>query len=209
MTNKLALLGASGHGKVVAEIAELNGYEVVFFDDAFPVKQRLEHWPILGDSISLLSFALEYDACVSIGNNDVRKLKQNELQKYNFKLPPLVHPKACVSQYATLNSGTVVMAGAVVNAFAHVERGVIVNTGAIIEHDCKVGAFSHISPNATLAGGVVVGNSVWIGAGAVVKQQVVIGDNALIGAGSAVIAHVSSSTIVVGVPAKSKEGMQC
>ena len=30
---KLAILGASGHGKVVADIAELNGYDVVFFDD--------------------------------------------------------------------------------------------------------------------------------------------------------------------------------
>ena len=35
--NCLAILGASGHGKVVAEIAELQGWKkIVFFDDAFP-----------------------------------------------------------------------------------------------------------------------------------------------------------------------------
>ncbi len=35
--SRLAVLGASGHGKVVADCAELVGWsDIVFFDDAWP-----------------------------------------------------------------------------------------------------------------------------------------------------------------------------
>ena len=34
MRDKLVIIGASGHGKVIADIARLNGYhEIVFLDD--------------------------------------------------------------------------------------------------------------------------------------------------------------------------------
>ena len=34
MKNRLVIVGASGHGKVVADIAQLNGYtDIVFLDD--------------------------------------------------------------------------------------------------------------------------------------------------------------------------------
>ena len=34
MKDKIVIIGASGHGKVVADIAKLNGYqEIVFVDD--------------------------------------------------------------------------------------------------------------------------------------------------------------------------------
>lgn len=43
----LAILGASGHGKVLADIAELTGWDkVVFFDDAWPEVQRNGAWEV-------------------------------------------------------------------------------------------------------------------------------------------------------------------
>lgn len=34
MKDKLVIIGASGHGKVIADIAKLNGYqEIIFLDD--------------------------------------------------------------------------------------------------------------------------------------------------------------------------------
>lgn len=34
MESKIVIIGASGHGKVIADIAKLNGYqEIIFLDD--------------------------------------------------------------------------------------------------------------------------------------------------------------------------------
>ena len=47
--SSIALVGAGGHGKVVAEIAELNGYnKIVFFDDKYPQLEKVGSWPIEG-----------------------------------------------------------------------------------------------------------------------------------------------------------------
>ncbi|NIQ11431.1 acetyltransferase, partial [candidate division KSB1 bacterium] len=48
---RLAILGASGHGKVVADIAECCGWsEFFFFDDAWPKLQRNGRWSVQGNS---------------------------------------------------------------------------------------------------------------------------------------------------------------
>ena len=202
----LAILGASGHGKVIAELAELNGYHVVFFDDAYPQKKTIEGWPILGGSQALLSAISEYEICVGIGNNTIRQQKQYALQQLGGFFPVLVHPSATISKYARLNRGAVVMAGAIVNGFADLKEGVVVNTGSVIEHDCIVEAFAHISPNSTLAGGVTIGRCAWVGAGTVVKQLVNIGERTVIGAGSVVIKDIPEGVTAFGVPARIKEG---
>lgn len=204
MIPKLAILGASGHGKVIADIAELNGYSVVFYDDAFPKIDSIAHWPVIGNTRDLLKSLNEYSLCIAIGDNLIRRKKQSELQEAGGKFPVLVHPSATISRHANLGHGTVVMAGAVINAFAEVDCGVIINTSAVIEHDCKINEFSHISPNATLAGGVTVGKCVWIGAGSVVKQLVNVDDNVVVGAGSVVINNIPKGTTAVGVPAQIK-----
>jgi sugar O-acyltransferase (sialic acid O-acetyltransferase NeuD family) len=203
---KLALLGASGHGKVIAEIAELIGYnDVIFFDDAWPAKNQIGPWFIEGNTNSLIARKNEFDACiVSIGNNSVRQKKQCDLQQQDLCFVCLVHPNAVVSRYASVDVGTVIMAGTVVNAFTKIGQGCIVNTGATIDHDCVLDDFVHISPGAHLAGDVSVSAFSWIGIGASIKQGICIGFNAIIGAGSVVISDIPADSVAVGVPAKIK-----
>lgn len=200
----IAILGASGHGKVLAELAELNGYtHIAFFDDTWPEKAQLEHWSIVGDS-SVLFDSLEYfDACiVAIGNNSVRLNKLVALQKNKASLVSLIHPKATVSRYAQLGIGSVVMANATINPFARVGMGGIINTGAVVEHDCILGRVVHLSPNSALAGGSHLGDGVWLGIGSVTKQLVRIGTNTIIGAGAVVTKDIPSNVIAVGIPAE-------
>lgn len=199
---KLAILGASGHGKVVADTAELLGYEVFFFDDAWPQLEANDHWPVVGDTARLLSLVGEFSgAAVAIGNNRIRLDKLNLLGDAGFDLPVLVHPQACVSRYAVLGSGTVVFAGAVVNADAQLGSGVILNTGCTVDHDCVLGDAVHVSPGANLAGGVQVGARSWIGIGSAVRQLVIIGADVVVGAGAAVVKDVPDRVTVTGVPA--------
>jgi sugar O-acyltransferase (sialic acid O-acetyltransferase NeuD family) len=201
---RLAILGASGHGKVVADAASLSGWvEIVFFDDAWPAVAKNGPWAVVGRSRDLLTKAAEFDgAVVAIGNNGIRMARQQELVSAGLKLITVVHPSAVVSPHAFVGVGSVVFANAVINACATLGAGCIVNTGAVVEHDCEVGGFSHLSPNAVLAGGVKAGQKVWVGAGATVKQLVALGDEVIVGMGSAVLRNVPAGKTVVGVPAR-------
>lgn len=201
---RLAILGASGHGKVVADIAELNGWgEVVFFDDAWPELKTNSVWAVVGNTDDLLASTHHYDGVfVAIGNNEVRLNKLNLLKQKNISLPSIIHPHAIISRYAKIDNACVVCAGVVVNADANIGFGSILNTGCSIDHDCTLGKAVHISPGARLAGGTQVGQCSWVGIGAVTRQLITIGSNVIIGAGSVVVKDVITNTVVIGNPAK-------
>lgn len=201
---RLAILGASGHGKVVADTAECCGWQAVeFFDDAWPELQKNGVWPVVGDTAALMRRLADFDGVlVAIGSNRIRHTKLLELRAAGACLVTLVHPSATVSRYAVIGEGAVVFAGVVVNAEARINLGGILNTGCSIDHDCLLGDAVHISPGARLAGGVQVGDLSWIGIGASVRQLVRIGERVMIGAGSAVVSDISNDVTVAGVPAK-------
>lgn len=196
----LAILGASGHGKIIADIGENCGFSVTFFDDQ--QQGNLGPWKIKGTSEDLLESCKKFDGVIiGIGNNATRQDKLSVLVSAGATIPNLIHPSASVSQYANLGIGSVVCAGAIVNAFVSAGKGIIINTGATVDHDCYLGDFTHLSPGVHLAGGVRVGSRSWIGIGASVIQQVEIGQDTIIGAGSVVIRNIPDSVTAVGVPA--------
>lgn len=199
----LAILGASGHGKVIADLAEKIGYQCVFFDDAWPNKDKVGHWQIVGNTDFLIQRLTEFNAVsVAIGHNAIREQKQTLLISKSAVFPVLIHPHASVSRYAKIGAGSVVFAGAVINADADIGQGVILNTNCTVDHDCTIGSFSHISPGANLAGGVCVGSNAWLGIGAVVKQLVTVGSDAVVGMGAVVTKDVPAGVTVVGNPAR-------
>lgn len=203
--SRLALLGASGHGKVVAEAAMLSGWdEVVFYDDQWPAIKTVGPWRILGTAGDLLQHVHDsFDAAVvAIGKNATRLAFHQNLAAAGIPTPIIVHPSAVVSGFAQLGAGTVVLANGTINPFAVLGVAGIVNTAASVDHDCVLGDGVHLSPGVRLGGGIVVGDRTWIGAGAVVKNGLSIGRDAIVGAGAAVINDVSDATTVVGVPAK-------
>lgn len=204
MMKTLAVLGASGHGKVVADTAQCCGWERVdFFDDAWPSRTKNGNWSVVGDSAALHMRIEEYDGViVGIGNNSVRHAKLEMLLNIEAPVVSLLHPAACISQYASIGVGSVVLAGVVVNTDAHIGFGAILNTGCSIDHDCVLGNAVHVSPGARLAGGVLVGECSWIGIGACVRQMIRLGRDVVVGAGAAVINDVADGRCVVGVPAK-------
>lgn len=201
---RLAILGASGHGKVVADIAECCGWQHVdFFDDAWPELQQNGPWQIVGDTAVLLSSMANYDGIVvAIGNNAIRSQKLQDLKSDGACLVTLLHPTATISRYAFVGIGSVVMAGAIVNAGASIGVGAILNTGCSVDHDCTLGDAVHVSPGARLAGDVHVGDCCWVGIGASVRQGTTIGARTVIGAGAAVVNNLPDGVTAVGVPAR-------
>lgn len=201
VTRSLAILGAGGHGRVVADCAEALGWTVEFFDDSSAPEPG--HWPLVGDGRDLLERIGAYDGVVvGIGANRVRLDRQRMFAERGGRIVTLVHPRATVSRHASLGAGTVVFAAAVVNVGAVIGEACIINTGAGVDHDDRLGDGVHVSPGAHLAGGVTVGECAWIGLGASVREGVLIGRNVRIGAGAAVITSTLDDLDLVGVPAR-------
>lgn len=201
---RLAILGASGHGKVVADTAECCGWQAIeFFDDAWPELQVNAAWPVAGNTVSLMDRISDFDGVVvAIGNNQIRFAKILELRVAGACLVTLIHPSATVSRYASIGAGGVLFAGAVVNAYTSIGQGVILNTGCSIDHECVLGDAVHVSPGVRLAGDVKVGDFSWIGIGACVRHQIRIGQRVIVGVGAAVVSDIPNDVTVAGVPAK-------
>lgn len=199
----LAILGAGGHGRVVADCAEAAGWTGILFFDDRPSKALPGSWTFAGSGADLLERLPEFDGVViAIGSNAARLDWHRRLAALGAPLVSIIHPRACVSQYASLGVGTVVCAGAVISIGVKAGEGVIINTGATVDHDCTLADGVHVSPGAHLAGGASVGEGSWIGIGAVVRELVAVGERVRVGAGAAVVAPIGNDVTVVGVPAR-------
>lgn len=203
MRNALGIVGASGHGKVVADIALASGIsDIVFYDDDIS-KFGLIHYgfPVVGSLADA-----SYDSCeqyvVAIGDNITRKRVQRSLVSRGCRFASLIHPFSCVSPTVEIGEGVVIMPGVVVNACARIGDGCILNTESSVDHDCVIGGFCHISPGAHLAGSVEFGDMVWAGIGASVVNGVSVVSESIIGAGAVVVADILEIGTYVGVPAK-------
>lgn len=195
MMNKLIIIGASGHGKVIADIAIKNGYsDIVFLDDDENIKE-CAGFPVVGKTCKAIK--MDGDKIIAIGNAKIREKMQTSINTVT-----LIHPNVSISRRVSIGEGTVIMAGAIINSDTRIGKGCIVNTGASIDHDCEIGNFSHISVGSHLAGTVEIGDRTWIGAGAIVSNNITICDDCMIGAGAVVIKDIKESGTYVGVPAE-------
>ena len=195
---KLAIIGASGHGKVIADIARRNGYsEIVFLDDVESIHE-CGGYTVIGKSSE--AGTIDADVIVGIGNSDIRKRIQESIP--HEKMVTLIHPDAVIAEDVEIGAGTVVMAGAVINPGVGIGKGCIINTCSSVDHDCEVGDYVHISVGSHLCGTVSVGSGTWIGAGATVSNNISICPDCMIGAGAVVVNDIQESGTYVGVPAK-------
>lgn len=197
----LLIVGAGGHGRVVADAACSFYERIAFLDDV--AQESSDDWPVLGRPADVERFADQFsEFAVAFGDNEKRLLFSERVLGLGLKLALIIHPTAAMSARSSLGSGTVVMAQAAINGGTTLGRSCIVNTGATVDHDCRLGNAVHVSPGAHLAGRVTVGDRAWIGVGAAVKDGVSIGADSIVGAGAAVVDDVAARTVVRGVPAR-------
>ena len=198
----LIIIGASGHGKVLADIAKMNGYENISFLDDNSVLKNCGQYKVLGDC-SLID-SLDCDFIVGIGDAFSREKIQNTLKSKNKKIITLIHPFTNIAADTQIGVGSVVMAGAVINSGSIIGEGCIINTCASVDHDNTLENFVHVSVGAHLAGNVTVGTRTWIGIGAVASNNINITRDCLIGAGAVVVKNIKVSGTYCGVPARLK-----
>ena len=205
LSSPLVIVGAGGHGRVVAALAERAGHTVRGFLDR-GVEPKAKEVPVLGGDEYLDStLARDITIAMGLGSRSLRERRRALCDYVDAKgllAPILIDPDASVASSVDIGSGTQVLMGARVQPGASIGEWCIVNTAAVIEHDCRIHANAHVAPAAVLCGGVTVGEGTFIGAGSVVKEGVSIGSGVTIGMGAVVIHDVSDGQTFVGVPAR-------
>ena len=190
----LAIYGASGHGKVIRDIAKRVGYKnIIFIDDGNNSYFSYEEFKTQIDCKNV---------ALGIGDNYVRGKIYKKLRYDNYNIVTLIDPSSIIGSSVEIKEGTVVMPNVVINNNSKIGKGVILNTSCVVEHDNDIHSFVHISPNVSLAGNVKIGKFTHIGIGSSVIQNISIGENCIVGAGSVIINNIEDNIKVVGVPAK-------
>lgn len=202
MSKKVIIIGAGGHAKVIADIVNKLGDEVVgFLDDNIELQNK-----VIYDgkkNIGTLKDINKYKDLyfiIGIGNNKVRKKIDEE---HNLKWYTAIHPNAVIASDVIIGEGTVVMAGTVINSSSNIGRHCIINTRVSIDHDNQICDYVHISPGATLAGTVTIKELSWVCAGATIINNITVEKNNVIGAGAVLVRNITeNNSTYVGVPAK-------
>jgi len=107
--SSLLIIGAGSFSTEVEELARLLRYtDIALLDDKSPVA--------IGTMQDIGKMRKRYDtAIVALGNNENRKRFHEELVRYDFNIPTLIHPAAYVSPDAQLAPVCIVRTNAVVS----------------------------------------------------------------------------------------------
>jgi len=205
--NTLIIIGAGGHGRVVADCAEQTKryQKIVFLDDCYSQRKKNLHWDIIGSTDSFIHHIDNTDFVVAFGNNKLRGQILEKLLKAKANVVSVIHPTAYISPYSKIGIGVVIFANVVINIGSNIQDGCIINTSASVDHDCVIEPNVHISPGAHIAGGVNIGAYSWVGIGASIIECVTLNENTQIAAGAAVTQSTQANALYAGIPAMFKK----
>ena len=213
---KITIIGAGGHGRVVASIlhtmAKLDSsIKFAGFIDRQPGKDSYfgstigtdEQISDLTKDNKISHFIIGLG--VVKGGDNVRETLFERARSEGLIPMSAISPFATLAEDVKIGTGTVIMPGVVINTGAIIGQNCIINTGAIIDHDCNIGDNVHIAPGCVLSGNVSVGRQTLIGVGTCVRHGVAIGHGCTIGAGSNVVGSIESRSIAFGNPARRQQ----
>ncbi len=198
------IIGAGGHGQVVADILmDLGIMPRGFLDDNANIEEVLEI-PVIGPIE--VAKKLKGKFVIAIGNNKKRKEIVEKLNLPLEKFITVIHPSAIVSKGVKIGYGNMIIGGAVINTGTKIGNHIIINTSSSIDHHNIIEDFVHIAPGSHTGGNVYIEEGAFIGIGASILPKIKIGKWSQIGAGAVVIKNICSYTTVIGVPARPLKG---
>jgi sugar O-acyltransferase (sialic acid O-acetyltransferase NeuD family) len=201
---RIAIIGAGGHAKVVADAVLASGSDQIvgFFDDNPALwKNMIFGLPVRGPITGWRDHSV--DALIlGIGDNAARKKIFAQFSSAGAKFATALHPRATLARGVVIGEGSVVLANVVVNADTQIGRDCILNTACTVDHDCIVGDHTHLAPGVNIAGDVQIGEGAFAGIGAKMIPGITVGDWAFLGAGAVATCDVAAGARVVGIPAK-------
>jgi sugar O-acyltransferase (sialic acid O-acetyltransferase NeuD family) len=196
----LLIVGSGGHASVLLDAAK----RMKQWDSVLVLDQQSKGVAIPVDDVysNRHQYKSTHEVFVAIGDHQHREKVTNELISEGFTLATIVHPSAVIADGVSIEEGSCVLAGVILNPYVRIGKGVIVNTGARLDHHNRIGDFTHVCPGSVLAGDVTIGTHCFLGAGSIVSSQVAITDHVTLGAGCVVVKSINEPGTYVGVPSK-------
>ncbi len=200
MKEDIYIIGAGGHGQVVADALMTSGLILKgFLDDDLNLKE-VSGIPVIGPI--KLAKELEGKFIVAIGDNRARKKIVEMLNLPDKRYFTVIHPSAIIGRGVKIGVGTMIIGGVVINTKTKIGKHVIVNTSSSLDHHNIVGDFVHIAPGTHTGGEVRIEEGSFLGIGTSVLPRINIGKWTKIGAGAVVIKDIPPYSTSVGIPAK-------
>ena len=208
---KIAIMGASGFGREVADIAVACGYKHLVFLSPDGNADEIGEYEVLIDNEETVTKlqGQGFVFAIGIGNPQVRKRIKEKYPQLSY--PNLIHPTVTfgVNQEKKLPAAE----GNIIAAGCHFSNNIIFgnfgifNFNTTVAHDCDIGDFVSIMPGTIVSGNVHICDLVYVGARSVIIQgkpekKLKIGQNSFVGIGSVVIGNIKEGTKVFGNPAK-------
>lgn len=204
MRTKIAIIGYSGHGYVVADAVINSEMPLTHYCDRMEKQENPFGLKYLGfeDDVDFPGWLADFQYLLGIGDNRIRYSIGLKIRDRKKLMPNVVHRNASLSSKVNLGCGNLVSTNVSINVLTEIGDFCILNTGCIVEHECEIGNGVHIAPGAVLAGHVKVGDLSFIGANSVIKQGVRVGKNVTVGAGAVVLKDVADNQTIVGNPGR-------
>lgn len=205
MSKPYIVIGAGGHGVVIADILRKRGYFVKgFLDDGVAIDTEILGAKVLGRIERCISHR-ECVFIIGIGDNDIR---QSIAQKYPLEYGSAIHPSAILGEQVKIGRGSALMAGCIINPRTVIGEHCIINTSASLDHDNIIGDFVHVSPGAVFGGDVRIGDCTHVGIGACLRHRISICSDVTVGAGAVVVKNITRPGVYFGLPAIDKTGLK-
>jgi sugar O-acyltransferase (sialic acid O-acetyltransferase NeuD family) len=206
---KLLMVGSAGHASSVVDIVErMGGWQIAgLLDSQVPAGSSRLGYEVVGRPEDIAALAGRYGIeglLLAIGDNWRRRKVAGLLRAAAPALPFVraIHPASVVGKNVTVGCGTVVMAGAVINANCQIGDFCIVNTRASLDHDGVMADYASLAPGVTAGGDVEIGELSAICIGATLSHKVRIGRETVVGAGSTVLHDLGDGLVAYGTPAR-------
>lgn len=203
MNNNIFIYGAGGHASVVADTAQILGWNIIgFIDDTSNAQTSHCGINVFSKLPSPNAANNAFSVICAIGDCEARLRICQFLTSQNYVFATILHPAAIISSRSNIGQGVYIAAGAVVDPGVTIGNWSIINNNATICHDTLIGEACHAAPGSLVASHCIIDEAVWIGLGANIIERITVGSHSFIGAGAVVVKNIHSNKLAYGAPAK-------
>lgn len=203
----LGILGAGGLGREVLEAARAANAAEKRYDGFVFIDVRTDIGQVCGVRVCTLEeavkdFGSELEVILGVGQPALRKKIIKETDELRLPWARIIHPKATVSDTASVGEGTFIGPHAFISCNGQIGRNCLIHAGVVVGHDCVIGENTSICACTAIGGACRIGRDVFIGMGSSVIQECTLGDGTTVSMGSAVMKPLPDNVVAMGNPAR-------